>query len=70
MTDWQLRKTKLVIPASLKTHRLTKVQKNAIYSDISDAKMQLDKDSLETVNKKCLCHTNLSSSPLIFPAAL
>lgn len=53
-----------------KAHTVTKVQKNAIYSDISDAKMQLDKDRLETVIKKCLCHTKVASCPLIFPVSI
>lgn len=43
MTKWKF-ETKLIMPVSLKAQRLMKHQKNAIYSDISDAKMQLDKD--------------------------
>lgn len=46
MTDWQLFETKLIISVSLKAHRLMKL-KNAVYSDISDAEMQLDKDRLQ-----------------------
>lgn len=46
MTDWQFLETKLIISVSLKAGRLTKQSKNAIYSDINDTKMPLNKDRL------------------------
>lgn len=54
MKHWQLLETKLFylrLPASLKTHRLTKQSKNAIYSDISNTKMPLDRDRLDSHQK-------------------
>lgn len=46
MTDWQFLETKLIISVSLKAGRLTKHSKNAMYSDINDTKMPLNKDRL------------------------
>lgn len=54
MSDWQILEVKLVtaVSVSLEANSLTKHFWNVIYSDISDAKMWLDKDRLETVIKR------------------